>query len=168
LTVSTFSNSRRSAAAFVWVASVGFAVIVNVWLPAGIALAKAAPLATTILDVEARAAPSWDAVVVMLLPAGTETELTGAVAPGFLAVYNDGEPVWVPAQYLALGVRPGVDTATAVQATPLLNAPMHDAEVLAMVPEGEAVILTGARLDGYDAASRDGVGGWIRERDLAR
>jgi hypothetical protein len=33
---------------------------------------------------------------------------------------------------------------------------------------GEAVILTGAHVDGYDAASHDGTGGWLDERDLSR
>ena len=134
----------------------------------GAALAKAPPLATTVLEVEILADPSLDAAAVAILPAGIEVELTGAAEPGYLGIYNDGEPAWVPAQYLTLGERPGIDTAVAIQDTPLLDAPMHDASVLATVPEGEAVILTGARLDGYDAASHDGVGGWIRERDLAR
>jgi hypothetical protein len=30
------------------------------------------------------------------------------------------------------------------------------------------VILTGANVDGYDAASHDGAGGWIHDRDLSR
>jgi hypothetical protein len=49
----------------------------------------------------------------------------------------------------------------------MLDAPMPDAHVLTVVPEGEAVILTGATLDGYDAASYDLTGGWIDRRNLA-
>jgi hypothetical protein len=30
------------------------------------------------------------------------------------------------------------------------------------------VILTGASVDGYDAAAHDGAGGWVDERDLSR
>jgi hypothetical protein len=45
---------------------------------------------------------------------------------------------------------------------------MRDASVLEFILEGEAVILTGANVDGYDAASYDGAGGWIDERDLSR
>jgi hypothetical protein len=52
--------------------------------------------------------------------------------------------------------------------TPLLEAPMNDASALEIIREGEAVILTGANVDGYDAASHDGAGGWIHDRDLSR
>lgn len=132
------------------------------------ALAKAPPLATTVLDAEALAAPDHDAAPVAVIPQGAEVELTGEAAPGFLAVYYDGQAVWVPAQYLSLGVRPGIDTGVTVADSPLLDAPMRDASALEIIREGQAVILTGARVDGYDAASHDGSGGWIYERDLSR
>ena len=132
------------------------------------ASAKAPPLATAVLDAEARAAPDDDAAQVAVIPRGAEVELTGAAAPGFLGVYYDGQAVWVPAQYLSLGVRPGIDTAVAIEDTPLLDAPMREATVLGTVPEGQTVILTGASVDGYDAASHDGAGGWIIERALSR
>jgi hypothetical protein len=45
---------------------------------------------------------------------------------------------------------------------------MRDASVLEINMEGEAVILTGASVDGIDAAAHDGSGGWIDERDLSR
>jgi hypothetical protein len=132
------------------------------------ALAKAPPLATTVFEVGGHAAPAPDSEVIAIIPGGTEVELTGDAAPGFLAVYDAGEVVWVPAQYLALSDRPGIDTAVAIQDTPLLDAPMRDARVLTIVPEGDAVILTGARVDGYDASSHEGVGGWLNDRDLDR
>ncbi len=130
--------------------------------------AKAPPLAMTILDTNAYEAPAHDAIVVARIPADSEVELTGDAAPGFLEVYYDGEPVFVPAQYLSLGVRPGIDTAVAVEDTPLLEAPMRDADVQLTVAEGQTVILTGASVDGYNAASFQGAGGWIDARALAR
>ncbi len=132
------------------------------------ASAKAPPLATTVLNAEALAEPGYDAAQVAVIPQGAEVELTGEAAPGFLGVYYDGQVVWVPAQYLSLGVRPGIDTAVTDADTPLLDAPMRDASVLEIIMAGEAVILTGANVDGYDAASHDGAGGWIDERDLSR
>ena len=132
------------------------------------ASAKAPPLATAVLGTEALAAPDYEAAPVAVIPQGTEVELTGDVAPGFLGVYYDGEAVWVPAQYLSLGDRPDIDTGVTVADSPLLDAPMRDASVLEFILEGEAVILTGANVDGYDAASYDGAGGWIDERDLSR
>jgi hypothetical protein len=132
------------------------------------ASAKAPPLATAVFDAEALAAPDYDAAPVAVIPQGAEVELTGDVAPGFLAVYYDGESVWVPAQYLSIGDRPGVDTGVTVVDTPLLDAPMRDASVLEIILEGQAVILTGASVDGYDAAAHDGTGGWVDERDLTQ
>lgn len=130
--------------------------------------AKAPPLATTVLEVSAFAAPDYDAAVVAVLPADAEVELTGNVAPGFLGVLYDGQQVFVPAQYLSLGMRPGIDTATTVEDAPLLEAPLRDADVRVTIPEGQTVILTGATVDGYDAASYDGAGGWLDRRRVAR
>ncbi len=143
-------------------------LLVSVFAPiAQNASAKAPPLATTVLNAEALAAPGYDAARVAVIPQGAEVELTGEAAPGFLGVYYDDQVVWVPAQYLSLGVRPGIDTSVTVADTPLLDAPMRDASVLEIIMAGEAVILTGASVDGYDAASHDGAGGWIHERDLS-
>ena len=130
--------------------------------------AKAPPLATTVLEVNALAAPDYNAAVIAAFPADAEVELTGTAAPGFLGVWYEGQEVFVPAQYLSLGTRPGIDTAVAVSDAPMRDAPMRDADILSIVPEGQAVLLTGATVDGYDAASYDGTGGWMDRRDLAR
>jgi hypothetical protein len=132
------------------------------------AAAKAAPHATTFVPVALLTAPHYDAEVVAEVPAGTELEITGQAAPDFLAVvYGDGA-AWAPAHDLSLGTAPGIDTAVTAQETPLLEAPLPDAGVVTLVPGGETVILTGARVDGYDAASHDQVGGWIDAMDLVR
>jgi hypothetical protein len=102
-----------------------------------------------------------------VIPQGAEVELAGDAPPGFLRVYYDDQIVWVPAQYLSLGVRPGIDTGMTVADSPLLDAPVRDASVLEIILEREAVILTGANVDGCDAESNDGAGGWIDERDLS-
>jgi uncharacterized protein YgiM (DUF1202 family) len=130
--------------------------------------AKGPPLAETTMGVDVLAAPALDAQVLGSLAGGTEVELTGAAAPGYLEIVYGNQTAWIPSQYLSLGLRPGIDTAVTTIDTPLLDAPMPDATVLATVQQGETVILTGARLDGYDAAAHAGVGGWIDEGDLAR
>jgi hypothetical protein len=119
-----------------------------------------------VLDAEAVAAPGYDVAPIVVIPRGTDIELTGEAAPVFLGVYYDGQTVWVPAQYLSLGVRPGIDTGVTVTDTPLLDAPMRDASVLEVIREGEAVILTGTSGEGYGAAAHEGMGGWVDERDL--
>ena len=132
------------------------------------ALAKVPPLANTVFDTEASAAPGYDAAPIAVIPQGTEVELTDEAAPGFPGVYYDGQAVWVPAQYLSLGVRPGIDTGLTVADTPPLDAPMPEAAVLEIILERQTVILTAASVDDYDEAAHDGTGGWMNKRDLSQ
>jgi hypothetical protein len=145
-------------------------VIVILSLPFGTlqALAKAPPHATTLISATARVEPSESAQAAGTIPAGTEVELTGHAAPGFLSVYYDGQVVWVPGQDLTLGGHPGIETADAARDTPLRLAPTPDGEVVGIVPAGETVILTGAQIDGYLAGSYNGTGGWLDANDLVR
>lgn len=132
------------------------------------AAAKAPPHATAYVPVTLMTAPTNDADTVGEVPAGTVLELTGEAAPDFIeVVFGDGV-AWAPAHDLSLGVSPGIDTAVTSAQTPLLEAPMPDAGVVALVPGGETVILTGAQVDGYDAASHEQAGGWIDAMDLLR
>jgi hypothetical protein len=43
--------------------------------------------------------------------------------------------------------------------TALQDAPVPDASVLDIILEGQAAIVAGASVDGYDAAAHDGTGG---------
>jgi hypothetical protein len=133
-----------------------------------LALAKAPPHATTLVSTGVFATPDLTADPIDMLGPGEELELTGNAAPGFLGiVYEDGE-AWVPATNLTTGVRPGIETALAIVDAPLTSAPIRDSGIISYVPEGESVILTGAAVDGYYAASYNGTGGWISGRDIAR
>jgi hypothetical protein len=131
------------------------------------AVAKAPPHATTLVTVDAVAAPE-PGEAIATIPADTEVELTGDAAPGFLAINYDDQILWVPARFLSLGNRPGIDTAVAISDIPILDAPMPDARKLGVVPQGETVILTGARVGDYEAGSYDGTGGWLARKDLER
>ena len=141
--------------------------VVGTCLPvADDASAKAPPLATSVLGAEALTAPGFPAAPVAVIPWGAEVELTGEASPGLLGVYYDGQAVWVPAQYLTLRDRPGIDASVTVVDGPLLDAPLPDASVLEIILEGQAIILTGASIGGHDVASYDGSGGWVVEREL--
>ena len=130
--------------------------------------AKAPPLSTIVLDAEALTEPGYDAAAVAVIPQGTEAELTGEAEPGFLAVYYDGEAVWVPAQDLSLGDRPGIHTAVPAVDAPLLGALGPDTSLPEVILKGQAVILTGVTVDGNDPAVHGGKRNWIDERDLSR
>ena len=130
--------------------------------------AKAPPHATTLVTTGVFATPDLTGDQIGTIGPGAELELTGEAAPGFLEViYGDGE-AWIPSTNLTTGVRPGIDTAVAVVDATLTSAPIRDSGIVSYVPEGESVILPGASVDGYYAASYNGTGGWINGRDIAR
>jgi uncharacterized protein YgiM (DUF1202 family) len=82
-------------------------------------------------------------------------------------IYGESE-AWIPSTNLTTGVRPGIETALAVVSTPLRDAPIEDSGIVSYVSEGESVILTGATVDGFYAASYNGAGGWVSGWDIAR
>lgn len=100
------------------------------------------------------------------LPAGTTVVLTGDMSPGFVYVTLDGGAGWVHADQLSLSGRPGIDTTVITFRTSILNAPFLDANELAALEPGDAIVLTGASVGDYAAASRDGVGGWVNRADF--
>ena len=133
------------------------AVILGVLLAAPAALAHAPALATTTANVALYEAPSADAPVLAELPAGTEIELTGAAAGDFLETKFDGQLGWTRVD----GLDGTIDTAPVVVDASLRSAPNNDGAILGAVQAGSTVILTGASVDGFLAASFDGTGGWL-------
>lgn len=130
--------------------------------------AKAPPHATTLVTTGIFSTPDLTGDPIGTVGPGEELELTGDAAPGFIGViYGEGE-AWIPSTNLTTGVRPGIETALAVVDAPLTDAPRRDSGIVSYVPEGESVILTGASVDGFYAASYNGAGGWISGRDIAR
>jgi uncharacterized protein YraI len=122
------------------------------------ALAHAPGLATALSNLTVREAPSADATVVTELPAGTTVELTGNAAGDFIEVLFDGRPGWASVALLDAG---GLETATIDADAALRTEPNAGGTVLLEVPAGSTVILTGAAVDGYLAATFAGTGGWV-------
>ena len=133
------------------------ALILGALLAAPAALAHAPALATTTANIALYEAPSAEAPVLAELPAGTEIELTGAAEGQFLEATFDGQLGWTRVDALD-GT---IDTAPVVADASLRAAPNDDGAILGAVPAGSTVILTGASVDGFLAASVDGTGGWL-------
>ena len=139
------------------------ALIIGALVAAPAALAHAPALETTTADIVLYEAPSADAPVLADLPAGTEIELTGAAKGEFLEATFDGQLGWTRVDTLD-GT---IDTAPVVADASLRAAPNTDGAILDAVPAGSTVILTGAAVDGFLAASVDGTGGWLPATALA-
>jgi uncharacterized protein YraI len=133
------------------------ALILGALLAAPAALAHAPALATTTTTTALYEAPSADAPVLAELPAGTEIELTGAAEGEFLEATIDGQLGWTRVDRLD-GM---IDTAPVVVDASLRAAPNNDGAILGAVQAGSTVILTGASVDGFLAASFAGTGGWL-------
>jgi len=121
------------------------------------AFAHAPGLATTTSDITLHEAPSADSPVLTQLPVGTEVELTGAAEGEFLEVTVAGQVGWTSVHSLD-GM---IDTAPVILDASLRAAPTADGEILGAVQAGSTVILTGASVDGFLAASFAGTGGWL-------
>lgn len=121
------------------------------------ARAHAPALATAAANLALLAAPGAEASVLAVVPAGSEVELTGVADGTFLEVTADGRLGWASAVLLD----DGIATATLAADAGLRAAPSTEGQVLGIVPAGSTVILTGAFVDGYRAASFAGTGGWL-------
>jgi hypothetical protein len=139
------------------------ALILGALLAAPIALAHAPALVTTTANVALYEAPSADAPVLAELAIGTEIELTGAAEGDFLEVTFEGQRGWTRVDRL----EGTIDTAPVVVDASLLAAPNNDGAILGAVQAGSTVILTGASVDGFLAASFDGTGGWLPANAVA-
>ena len=143
--------------------AIALILILVVLLASPAALAHGPGLATTTTTVTLHEAPGGDTPVLAELPAGTEIELTGAAERDFLEATFDGQLGWVRVDSLD-GM---IDTALVVLDASLRAAPNNDGAILGAVQAGSTVILTGAAVDGFLAASFDGTGGWLPANALA-
>jgi hypothetical protein len=130
------------------------------------ASAHAPGLAVAMTDAQVRDVPEIGTPPTTTLLAGTTVVLTGDVAPGFVYVTFDGGSGWVNANLLSVSGKPGIHTSLVTSRTLILDAPFPDAGKLGTLDPGDAVILTGAIVGDYAAASSDGIGGWVNRADL--
>jgi hypothetical protein len=137
--------------------AISLVLILGMLLGTQAAFAHAPGQATTTADIALLEAPSADAPILTQLPVGTEVELTGAAEGEFLEVTFAGQVGWT-----SVGSLDGmIDTATVILDASLRAAPTADGEILGAVQAGSTVILTGASVDGFLAASFAGTGGWL-------
>jgi uncharacterized protein YraI len=154
-------NAIASGVSRAWQLATALVVALALILGAGIggpaSLAHAPALVTAAADVALLAAPSAEAPVLAVLPAGAEAQLTGAADGEFLEVSVAGQLGWAG----AAGFGGGIDTAPVILDVTLRAEPAADGAILGAVPAGSTVILTGAAVDGFVAASFAGTGGWL-------
>jgi hypothetical protein len=125
--------------------------------------AHAPGIAVTELDQPLLEQPAPDSAALAELAAGSELTLTGDADAQYVEVTAGELTGWVDVSLIEAGQ---IETAIATELTPITNAPSADGQLLALVPAGDTVILTGAAVDNYLAGSYNGTGGWLPAANL--
>lgn len=123
--------------------------------------------ALTTSSLNLRAGPSTGDAVLLVIPSGATVSLTGESANGFSGVVYNGTTGWAFAAYLTSGGAPspspspgGSGTATVTSSLNLRAGPSTADAVLAVMPAGATVTLTGQNANGFSSVVYNGASGW--------
>jgi uncharacterized protein YraI len=127
------------------------------------ARAKAASVATTTARLNLRTGPSLDHGVILTMPSGAGVSITGDPSAGFYPVDYDGTEGWAHGDYLNMGGGGGGGASGSAVVTSALNlraGPSTSEAVLAVMPTGAAISLTGDSANGFLSLTYSGLSGW--------
>jgi uncharacterized protein YraI len=126
------------------------------------ARAKAASIATTTARLNLRTGPSLEHGIITTMPNGAEVSITGDPSGGFYPVVYDGMEGWAYGDYLNMGGGGGGASGSAVvtSALNLRAGPSTSDAILAVMPTGASVTLTGDSANGFVSLSFNGLNGW--------
>ena len=135
--------------------------------------------ATVVTDaLNLRAGPGTGEAVLAVMPYGSAVTLTGDRANGFVSVVYGGTAGWAYEAYLSTGTSggnpspapqpgPSGSATVAVGALNLRADASTGSAVLAVMPRGAGVSLTGQRSNGFVSVAYGGASGWAYEAYLA-
>ena len=175
---------RRAATAPRGVFALAASLLVLTTIGAAVApaprAARAAPAAAPTTALNLRAGPStWDWIL-LVMPAGSGVTVTGDPQNGFYPVSYGNAWGWAYGDYLAWGdwsAAPAASsapsaaatgTATTTTALNLRAGPSLADGILAVMPYGSSVTLTGNNANGFAAVAYNGVAGWAYASYLGR
>lgn len=133
--------------------------------------AAAAPYRTT-ASLNLREGPGTSFAVIQVIPGGATVEVTGAAQFGYLPVTYSGANGFAAAQYLTSGgAAPGSGSDPGTQPGPtgtryasarlnLRGGPGTSYGIVATMPAGAAVTLTGETANGFSKVTYNGAAGW--------
>ena len=121
--------------------------------------------AVTTAPLNLRSGPGPDQPVITVMPAGATVSITGNAQSGFYPVSYNGTNGWASVDFLRVsGGNPGVAPATGTARTtaPLnfRSGPSTADRVIAVIPAGTTISLTGQSANGFLSASYNGANGW--------
>lgn len=119
--------------------------------------------AVTTSDLNLRSGPSTSDDVILVMPAGADVMLTGASENGFYSVEYRGTAGWAFADYVEIGSGGGpapTGEASVTSALNLRSGPSTADDVLAVMPAGAEVAVTGGVDNGFCPVRYRGTDGW--------
>ena len=138
-----------------------------------------AAAASTTTRLNLRAGPGTNYGVILVMPAGASLKITGSYNKGFYPVRYQGTKGWAAADYLTNGggTSGGSDdggsvsnsatgSATTTTSLNLRAGPSTSDSVLAVMPSGASVTLTGSASNGFVSVNYQGTDGWAYESYL--
>jgi uncharacterized protein YraI len=129
--------------------------------------AEAPALAIALTELELRVGPGDHYPVLAIIPAGAETVLTGLAEDGYVQITSGQDTGWALAAHLDAGHRlGGIRLALATVDVAMRTEPSPAGSVRQIVPAGGCLIVTGAVVGEYTAASYNGLGGWVESAAL--
>lgn len=113
-------------------------------------------------ETELRVGPGDHYPVIAIIPSGAETFLTGLASDGYVQVTYQQSTGWAIAAHLDAGHQlGGIRLATATFDVAMRTEPSPEGQIRQIVPAGGCLIVTGAVVGDYTAASYNGLGGWV-------
>jgi uncharacterized protein YraI len=126
-----------------------------------------AAAATTSTDLNLREGPGTDFAVILVMPAGAVVNIVEDQASGFYRVQFGDTTGWASADFIDRsggGDLSTTATATVSSALNLRAGPSTGDEILAVMPAGASVTITGESADGFLAVVFSGTSGWAASR----
>jgi len=122
---------------------------------------SAAGSAITTDHLNLRAGASLAQTILTVMPPGATVTLTGQASNGFRSISYNGWTGWAHGDYLRVtGTNPSRGTATTTDDLNLRDGPSTAHTVVAVMPAGITVTLTGQSSNGFRSVSYNGHQGW--------
>lgn len=140
--------------------------------------ANAVANATTTAALNLRDAPSLGATVLTVMPEGGRVAITGAARSGFAPLTYGGLSGWASTDFLAIDGQtapepvapdpgPSQGTTTVTEDLNLRAGPSTTSTILAVMPAGTTLAITGSAQQGFLPVNYDGVAGWAHSAYLS-
>jgi uncharacterized protein YraI/uncharacterized protein YkwD len=141
--------------------------------PSNLGLATAGGNGEALDDLNLRSGPGQTFGVLTEVPEGSALNVTGVSEDGYVPVTFSGFTGWVAEEFVLRELTamqpaaPAPDGAAALDALNLRSGPGPDYGVVAQIPEGSEMVVSGVAEAGYIPVTFSGFTGWVAEQYIS-